>query len=136
MFTIQEFTDTKNLAARSRHVEVVFSDGTETLTIPFRFAWGTSVADIKRAVKQVRDELNTTPEDITGAIDDVPTPTPPAPNQDDIDRQNWLTAYRELKCALELEALGVTVSTPQMLTALRTKVGNPNFKREYAELIT
>jgi len=118
-------------------LDVVFVDGKEEYSEELRygadFSYDAIRTDLKNRVDLLTKGKTGESSISTGDVDISAIPVE-APSAEQLAHVDWVTSYKELKLAVELEALGVTVATPQKLTALRNKV-QTNFKREYATLI-
>ena len=134
MYTASYKKETINKKERSRFVTATITDGTDTFDETLRFHLSVPQIEIKKAFKQLLDELNVEPEEITGNITEYTKPVQEGPSADEVAQQAWLDSYQNLKAAVALEAVGVTVATPTQLAALRKKVQD-DFKREYAGFI-
>ena len=131
MFTAQLIGDIKDEKLRRRIVNIKFTSPEKEFDQEFQFKIEEDVEAIKKAVKQFLDELNFVPPVIDDLEPDAEVP-PPAPTQEELDKQAWELDVARLKKAQELIDCGVTFSAPQ-LTALATLRGKlaTNFKPEY-----
>ncbi len=132
MYTAIRLGDSANKELQRRIVTVQFNNGEGHVFVKdFSFSLTTEVEIIKKTVKSYLDEINFVPPVIDDLEPDAEVP-PPAPTQNELDRQTWELDVARLKKAQELIDCGVTFSAPQLtsLATLRGKVAT-NFKPEY-----
>lgn len=108
---------------------VTFTDGADSFTKEIIQDVGSiNHEEIKRQVARVLTDLNTPPDIPTGAIG---SPTaPPATPQAEIDRNQWLKDWNNLKGANQLIAAGIIADTLPAYTTLKNKV-IADFKNSY-----
>lgn len=134
MYTATFVSKTVEKEEQRIRISIQFTDGIDSFVKDFLFALDVTLDQIKSVIKDYKQRLEASSV-VTLPVGEVDLNIQQIlPTQNELDRQQWMTDWHNLKVAKQLADHGAAVLSGTQLTALQTKVTS-GFKPGYAQYL-